>query len=322
VTLYRRFRNTDPPALVEIWNESLLNRGAYPLPTPGLLERWLFSRPNFDPNGLTVATDSETGKIVGWALAGFGPTPELERTGTNTGVISIVAVRAAERRKGIGRELVKASEAYLIKGGAKELVAGSRWPDAPFGFGLYGGSNCPGFLDSDPDAGPFFQKLGYEPARRTLVFQKKLDQPLTIADPRFGMLRRRYETQMLRAASVTSWWQDCIWGTLEPVEFRMIDKLTNIPAARAIVWELEGYSWRWGAPSAGLFDVQVRADLRRQGLAKLLMAQVMRVLQDQFFGIIELQVPDDQPESLGLCKSLGLEQADVGTAYRKNPPVT
>ena len=121
----------------------------------------------------------------------------------------------------------------------------------------------------------------------------------------------------MSSASVTTWWQDCIWGTLEPVEFRMIDKLTNVPAARAIVWELEGYSWRWGAPSAGLFDVQVRQDLRRQGLAKLLMAQVMRVLQDQFFGIIELQVPDDHPESVGLCKSLGLEQVDVGTTFRK-----
>lgn len=314
---FRRFRNTDPPALVEIWNESLPNRGAYPLPTPGLLERWLFSRSHFDPNGLTVAVDSETSKIVGWALAGFGPNAEHERISTDTGVTCIVLVRAAFRKKGIGRGLVKASEEYLASRGAKSLLAGPRWPHAPFGFGIYGGSNCPGFLESDPDAGPFFEKIGYAPAGRTLVFQKKLDQPLTLADPRFSMLRRRYETQMLRAASVMSWWHDSVWGTLEPVEFRMIDKLTSIPAARAIVWELEGYSWRWGAPSAGLFDVQVRADLRRQGLAKLLVAQVMRVLQDQFFGIIELQVAEDQPEPVGLCKSLGLEVVDTGTAYRK-----
>lgn len=314
---FRRFRNTDPPALVEVWNESLPNRGAYPIPTPGLLERWIFSRPHFNPNGLIVAADDADGRIVGWALAGFGPSADLEQESTDTGVICVVVVRSADRRKGVGRGLVKACEEYLTGRGAKELLAGPRWPNCPFGFGLYGGSNCPGFLASDPDAEPFFTKLGYSPAGRTLVFQKKLDQPLTIADPRFGMLRRRYETQMLRAASVLSHWHDTVWGTLEPVEFRMMDKLTNFPAARAMVWELEGYSWRWGAPSAGLFDVQVRADLRRQGLAKLVMSQVMRVLQDQFFGIIELQVPEDQVESVGLCRSLGLETVDTGTVYRK-----
>ena len=201
--------------------------------------------------------------------------------------------------------------------GAKALLAGPRWPECPFGFGLYGGSNCPGFLASDADAGPFFKAMGYAPAGRTLVFQKKLDQPLTIVDPRFGMLRRRYDTQMLRAASVVSWWHDSVWGTLEPVEFRVIDKLTNIPAARAVVWELEGYSWRWGFPSAGVFDIQVREDLRRQGLAKLLASQVLRVLQDQFFGIVELQAAEDRPDAAGLCRSLGLEPVDVGTSYRK-----
>jgi len=314
---FRRFRNTDPPALVEIWNECLINRGAFPLPTAGLLERWLFSRSHFDPHGLIVAVDSESSRILGWALAGFGPDADLEGTSTDTGIICITLVRPEARRKGIGRGLVKACEEFLTSHGAKTLLAGARWPHAPFGFGLYGGSNCPGFLASDPDAAPFFQAIGYKPAGRTLVFQSKLDQPLTLADPRFTMLRRRYDTQMLRAASVMTRWHDSVWGTLEPVEFRVIDKLTSIPAARAIVWELEGFSWRWGAPSAGLFDVQVREDLRRQGLAKLLVAQVMRVLQDQFFGIIELQVPEDRPESVGLCHSLGLTIVDTGTAYQK-----
>ncbi len=316
MTTFRRFRNTDPPALVEVWNESFPNRGAYPLPTPGLLERWIFSRPHFDHDGLIVAAD-DGGRVVGWALAGFGPAPEFNAVALDTGVTCVVAVRPEARRKGVGRGLVRACEDYLTSRGATTLLAGSRWPNCPFGFGLYGGSNCPGFLASDADADPFIKAVGYAPAGTTLVFQKKLDQPLTLADARFGMLRRRYETQMLRAASVTSYWHDCVWGTLEPVEFRMIDKLTNIPAARAVVWELEGYSWRWGFPSAGLFDVQVRDDLRRQGLGKLLVAQVMRVLQDQFFGVIELQADATNVGAVNMCKSLGLDPADTGTVYRK-----
>ena len=38
MTLFRRFKNTDPPALAEVWNEAHTARGAYPLRTPALLE--------------------------------------------------------------------------------------------------------------------------------------------------------------------------------------------------------------------------------------------------------------------------------------------
>ena len=83
------------------------------------------------------------------------------------------------------------------------------------------------------------------------------------------------------------------------------------------MWELEGYGWRWGFPSAGVIDIQVRQDLRRQGIAKLMMAQILRFLQDQFFGICELHAADDQPALVGLCRSVGMEQVDVGTTYIK-----
>jgi GNAT superfamily N-acetyltransferase len=319
VTRFRRFKNTDPPALAEVWNEAHTARGAYPLRTPGLLERWVFSKPYFDPDGLIIAEDDADNTVLGYGLAGFSPTEDLSALSHDEGVICSVAVRPSARRKGVGRGVVEQLEGYLKTRGAKRLRAGPVWPQCPFGFGIYGGTSCPGFLATDPDADPFFKSLGYSPADNTLVFQKKLDQPLTVADARFGMLRRRYDTQVLRAAAVNTWWHDCVWGTLEPVEFRIVDKLANnIPCARAVVWELEGYGWRWGFPSAGILDIQVRGDVRRQGIAKLLIAQILRFLQDQFFGICELHAAADRADIVALCKSTTMEQVDVGTSYLKN----
>lgn len=319
--IFRRFKNTDPPALADVWNESHTARGAYPLRTPALLERWILSKPYFDHDGLIVAADEESGRVLGYGLAGFAPNEELSALDRSEGVICAVAVRPSARRQGIGRGLVERLERYLTERGAKRLRAGPVWPQCPYGFGIYGGTNCPGFLASDAEADPFIRSLGYSSAGSTQVFQKKLDQPLTIADARFGMLRRRYDTQILRAAAVNSWWHDCVWGTLEPVEFRMVDKLANnIPCARAVVWELEGYGWRWGFPSAGILDLQVRSDLRRQGLAKLLIAQILRFLQDQFFGICELQAQTDRPDVVALCKSATMDAVDMGTTYLKDAP--
>ncbi len=318
MTIYRRFKNTDPPALAEVWNEAHTARGAYPLRTPALLERWVFSKPYFDADGLVLAVDETTNIVQGYGLAGFAPNEELTALTHEEGVICSIAVRPTERRKGVGRGIVQQLERYLTEHGAKKLRAGPVWPQCPFGFGIYGGTSCPGFLASDTDADPFFKSLGYTPAGNTLVFQKKLDQPLTIADARFGMLRRRYDTQVLRTAAVNNWWNDCVWGTLEPVEFRMVDKLANnMPVARAVVWELEGYGWRWGFPSAGILDIQVRPDLRRQGLAKLMIAQILRFLQDQFFGICELHADASRPDIVALCKSATMEQVDIGTTYVK-----
>ncbi len=319
---FRRFLNTDPPALADVWNESHTARGSFPLRTPAILERWILSKPYFDPDGLIVAVDtSDNNRVVGYALAGFGPNDALTALNYEHGVICSVAVRPSAGRKHLGVDLVKKCEEYLTQRGAKRLRAGPVWPDCPFGFGIYGGTNCPGFLASDSAAGPFFHSLNYEPAGTTLVFQKKLDAPISIPDTRFGMLRKRYETQVMRAASVPSWWHECVWGTLDPVEFRMVDKQeNNVVAAHAIVWELEGYGWRWGFPSAGILDIQVRDDLRRQGLAKLLLSQILRFLQDQFFGICELHAASTDTALVGLCRAATLEHVDTGTTYLKTVP--
>src|SRR5262245_21148010 len=113
VTIFRRFKNTDPPALAEVWNESHTSRGAYPLRTPGLFERWIFSKPYFDPDGLILAVDEATNRVQGYVLAGFAPTEDLSALSYEEGVICGIAVRPADRRKGIGRELVARIERYL-----------------------------------------------------------------------------------------------------------------------------------------------------------------------------------------------------------------
>ena len=93
---FRRFRNTDPPALADVWNESNTTRGSYPLRTPALLERWVFSKPYFEADGLIVAEDSDTNRVVGYALAGFAPNEEQTALAHDEGVICSLAVRPAE----------------------------------------------------------------------------------------------------------------------------------------------------------------------------------------------------------------------------------
>ena len=315
---FRHFKNTDPPALADVWNESHPARGAYPIRTPAILERWIFSKPYFDPEGLIVAEDADDGnKVIGYILAGFGPNEELNALDYSQGVICSLGVRPSARRHGVARDLVHKAEDYLTKRGATTLRAGPRGPTAPMVSASTAARTRPASSPPIPARTPSSSRSVTNPPapRSSSTRSSMLHWPLPTLASRSA---QRYDTQVLRAAGVPSWWHDCVWGTLEPVEFRMLDKLANnFLAARAVVWELEGYGWRWGFPSAGVIDIQVRQDLRRQGMAKILMAQILRFLQDQFFGICEVHAADDQPALVALCRSIGMEQVDIGTTYIK-----
>jgi ribosomal protein S18 acetylase RimI-like enzyme len=311
----RSFRNDDPPRLAEIWNEAFTGRGTYPLRSLNILERCVFSKPYFDSAGLIVAEDG--GTPVGFVHAGFGPTDDESRIDPSRGVVCVIAVKSSHRRTGIGAELLRAAEDYLTARGTRTIQAGARWPRCPFYFGLYGGSNMPGFLDSDAATGPFLLRRGYQAGEVTAVFQRRLDAPAPTADARFVALRRRFDVRLMPRASIGSWWQESVYGLLEPAEFRLEDRLSGLPVARALLWEMEGYSWRWGCPSVGTLDVQVRSDWRRQGLAKFLLTQILRRLQEEYFGIVEAQTPEQNELAIGLLRSIGFERVDAGRVYLK-----
>jgi ribosomal protein S18 acetylase RimI-like enzyme len=315
VVQYRSFRNTDPPHLVEIWNESFNGRGFVHLRHSNPLERHAFAKPYFDPAGLIIAEDNQ--RLVGFAHAGFGPNLRETALSTRAGVTCLLAVRPPLRRHGIGSELLNRCEAYLRERGAREFYAGPMRPLTPFYFGLYGGCDLAGFLDSDTEAGPFLLKHGYRPEESQLIFQRRLDEPLAIADARFSTFRRRYDLKVLPRIALGTWWQECVLGLTEPVEFRLEEKGTTRPVARAIAWEMEGYSWRWNQPAVGLLDVQVAEGLRRQGVGKFLLTQIMRYLQDQFFGVAEIHAPESNATGVAFLNSLGFEQVDTGRLYKK-----
>jgi ribosomal protein S18 acetylase RimI-like enzyme len=80
---------------------------------------------------------------------------------------------------------------------------------------------------------------------------------------------------------------------------------------------MEVFSCTWNQPAVGILDVQVRDDARRQGLGKFLLSQVLRYLQDQYFGLAEIQTPDHNQPAARLFQSVGFEQVDVGRFYKK-----
>ncbi len=301
--------------MVIVWNEALPNRGAYTLRSPAAFERWIFAKPYFDPSLLIMACEDDI--PVGFCHVGFGPKSDQTDLDPSIGVISMLALRLSKQKQKIGSQLLRLGEERLRERGASTIFAGGLRPNNPFYFGLYGGSNSPGFLESEPNMAHFFRTHQYEAAHRCLVFQRKLEQSLNLVDTRFATLRRRFEVHMAPRSAIHSWWQECQVGQLEQFEFRLEERVSGLPAARVYYWEMEGYGWRWNTPAAGIMDIQVRSDLRQQGVGKYLIAQLLRYLQDQYFGIVEAHVNEDNESAIRMFRSLGFTHVDTGIAFRK-----
>lgn len=309
---YRNFRNTDPPQLVELWNASLPNRGAVALRGSNLLERHVFAKPFFDPAGVILAEENQ--RVVGYGHFGGCQSPDGKEV---HGVVCAMAVAPSHRRRGIGSQILYRGEEYLLLHGAKQILAGGHGALSPFYAGLYGGSDSPGFLKSDIAAEPFFKRHRYGVQDVITVLQRKLEQPLKTPDPRFCTLRNRFNIIMGSPRTLGGWWEECTLGCLEPIEFVVEDREKNELIGRALVWEMEGFSQRWGKPAIGILNFTIRDDYRGQGLGKLLMTHVLRQIQEQFFEVVEIQISEKNLVALSLLRGLAFETVDRGQIFAK-----
>jgi ribosomal protein S18 acetylase RimI-like enzyme len=313
VVEYRTFRNTDPPRLVAVWNETFTQRGAPRLLNNMLIERYVLAKSIFDPKGLFVAESN--GVVVGWAHAGMSRNPfNTQQVGTTC----LIGVRPAHQRQGIGGELLTRCETYLREQGAEILTAGGHWPNNPFYVGLYGGCDSPGFLVSEPLAEPFFTKHGYRIDQKIHVLQRKLDQPMKMFDARFVPMRNRYELQFGSPRRLLSSWHEFIHGYVDPLQFVLNDRQSGAWVARTLVWEMEAFSQYWRRPSVGIFDFEVNPPYRRGAVGRYFLSLIMKYIQEQFFTLVELQLEDTNHMGLAFLHSLDFEHVDTGHVYVRN----
>ena len=55
---------------------------------------------------------------------------------------------------------------------------------------------------------------------------------------------------------------------------------------------METYAATWNEHAVGMAELEAAPDVRRKGLAKFLMAQILRHLHEQFFTMAEIQAAE------------------------------
>jgi ribosomal protein S18 acetylase RimI-like enzyme len=312
---YRSFRNSDPPQISRLWNEAELGQGAaQQLSNDESFDFVNYAQTYFDRDGLIVAAKGS--EVVGFAHAGFGCTQEEDQLNHARGVICAVVVQPQFRRQGIGRELVRRAEGYLNASGAQQLVAGPGPTVDPFFFGIYGGANPIGFLESDAAAAPFFEKMGYKPTQQHTMMTRTMKDRDTV-NFRLNQVRRKWEMKLLDRPDPSTWWWMTRFGRMEALYCVLIPKGGGIPIGGVTVVGLDSYIRSWDEQSIGLADVWVDEGLRRKGLGQALLVEVIKRLRKETVSRLNANVSSDNAAGLALLKSVGFAEIDHGVVYQK-----
>lgn len=317
VVSFRTFRNSDPPHLVKLWHDCQLGRGAAEGFRCDALEATTLSKVYFDPHGLITAWDDETGALVGFAHAGFGALPDQSGLDHSIGVVCVVMVHPEYRRRGIGRELIQRAEQYLVERGATTIRGGACSPHDPFYVGLYGGVKAAGFLESDPNARPFIEALGYGSVDRRAIYFRDSERAKAPMNMQIMSLRRRMQLGVTDLLPNKSWWNECRFSNLDYIRFLLQPKSGEDPIAGVTIVNLDVYMGKWGRRIVGMTDVFVVDSHRGQGVGSTLITEVCRRLKNELIVGAEAQTGESDDAAIKLLEHAGFYRVDTGVVYEK-----
>ena len=313
---FRAFRNADPPHLAAIWRSQPPQRGVLQPISPPLLEYAVFSKMNFEREGLVVATRDDV--PVGFAHGGFGPTDDGLHLDTSLGATEMLMVQGGnEADAPLADDLLQASEEYLRGRGASVLYAGGINPLSSFYLGLYGGSEIPGVLQTDHVLHNACARANYRELDRVLIMQCDLVRVRPPVSRELRAIKRTTQLMERIDPPPKTWWEACVWGSLQRDVFTLYDKSQDRVVASASFWDMQPLSTCWGMCAAGLFDLQVDSHLRRKGYASYLLGEAIRILRRRGVTMIEAQTMATNEAAHAFYLKFGFTEIDHGVVFRK-----
>ena len=234
------------------------------------------------------------------------------------GTTYLLMLHSDHRDAAVADELLLRSEAYLQDRGAKVIYGGGIRPLNAFYLGLYGGSELPGifatdivFLDACPPQRLSRNRSG---ARACSASLRSSAWPSAGSNGACVAPRSATRATPLR--------QDPGGKPAPPVRSNDSNSRCKTPPmvqplSSVGFWDIEPLSTGWGAATAGMFDLHVSPEARRQGLATFLLGEAFNRLRDRGIVLVEAQTMRGNTPALAMYQKLGFQTVDSGYVFRK-----
>ena len=310
----RPFRNSDPPAIVEVWRQQGPERGCRDAISVPVLEHFVYGKPYFDRQGLIVA--EHEGRVVGFVHAGFGPSEDYSDVAKDVGVTCMLQMLPEFEATDLGATLLAASEEYLRQHSVCALIGGAYPPFTPFYHGLVQSSELPGVFASDSLLHTVYRDAGYEVADEFAILDCELGRIRPVVDRNQRLLAKSFQVRPTIDHAFDTWWDTCTFGPVQRSQFELIDKSDKSPCGSMIWWDLDAIR-DTARPSIAISRLRVASERRREGLATFLIMSALKQLKSSGALKAQVQVPTSNQPALDFFRRIGFAETGRGTSYRK-----
>ena len=315
--LFRPFRNTDVPGLVQIWRNQPPMDGRLQELSVQQFEQYVLAKPYFDRYGLIVATQSD--QLAGFIHAGFGPTAGEEGLDPHTGVIAaLLTSPETSARQTLEKELLEQARQYLRNHGAVVAFGGGVLPMSPFYCGTYGGCQLVGVLPDDQQQRAAYQGNGFAVHATYQIWQRDLSGYRVPFNRDRMTFRREYQIEVDHYPRPRSWFRACQLAFAQQVRVRLVSKRTGAEVGSAHFWDLQPLAQNWPAPAAGAVHFEIDPARRHDGLGGYLLSESLRQLEADNVGIVQIAAPTDNVAASALLKSAQFSRHLLLTTFRQN----
>jgi hypothetical protein len=231
----------------------------------------------------------------------------------------LLLVAPHEAQAEIAANLLAHAEEYLRHRGAATLNGGCLNQTSPFYLGLYGGSGSPGILTTDETQMQAFLSAGYEPRRRTVVYQRELSSFRPPIDRTVVQLRRQLQLDVTPDPLPDNWWDACTFGQIDRTHFALCPRSGGKPWGTAHFWDVEPLASNWGVHAVGLLALHADSephDLQQPNMLTFLLAESVRQLQSCGVTLVEVQA-GEKDTLAGVCQRLGFHEVLGGVQFQK-----
>ena len=311
--LYRHFINTDPPLIVNVWNQQQSLSGQISKLTATLCEKHLFSKPYFDPAGLILAFKQvdDRVEIAGFVHAGFSKNSTGSDIDQSQGIISTLKVLDGPETTEVAAGLIQKACEYLTGNGAATVHAGSCFPHAPFYMGLYGGSEVPGVLEHDTNFVTACLNNQFSQHDRIIVWQRSLKTFRPVGGRDQLAIRRKYRINTVTDITPQTWWANCTLGISQRERLSIFNKVDQTVCGDVSLWDMAPMHGDV-ARARGIYGLNISEQLRRSGIATFLLGEALKQAMQDGIELVEAQTRESESGVGKVFRKLGFEPKYYG----------
>lgn len=315
-----RLDNFKIRAVVNFWNSCCYPHNRRSGITIDVLERQVFAKPFFDPNGFIIAWKGN--KIVGLAHASFGFTDDYSAVDYSQGIIPLICYNDAPDVDAVLDALIVSCERHLVSKGATRIQIGTTYPHAPFYLGLFHSSDLSGVDLGESLLTSAASRHGYSITSSKSHFRRDLDNLDWASSSEFSQLRQRFSIQMEYCPTMSRWGEaiamnGLVWSRFSLVELGQGVINAQRPAVQCALWVIDEDP-ETEMIAVGLSQCQVNPEYRGQRLGLFILSEAIRRLVDQQVERVEVQVPDEWRSLITSLSSHGFELFAHSALYSKN----